>query len=326
MNADFEAMRVTQGALPVIDVSGLRSPDPEDRRAVGRALRSTCADKGFFYIRNHGVDPALQARVFQASEAFFNLPMEQKRRVDMKLSPANRGYDPLRGQTLEAGAPPDLKESYYVGEERGADDPKVIAGKFNHGANQWPDGVPDFRPAIEEYYRVMTELSALLMRGLALSLGLEEDYFEDFCVEPQAIVRLLHYPPKPANAAPNEKGCGAHTDFGGITLLLQDENEGLQVWNEHRRTWIHADPIPGTYVVNLGDMIARWTNDRYRSTLHRVVNLSGKERYSIPFFYSGNPDHEVRCLPGCLADGEQPRYAPVTVEQHIIEMYRRTYV
>lgn len=325
MNADFEAMRVTQGSLPVIDVSGLRSPDPEDRRAVGRALRSTCADKGFFYIRNHGVDPALQARVFQASEAFFNLPMEQKRRVDMKLSPANRGYDPLRGQTLEAGAPPDLKESYYVGEERGADDPKVIAGKFNHGANQWPDGVPDFRPAIEEYYRVMTELSALLMRGLALSLGLEEDYFGDFCVEPQAIVRLLHYPPQPANAAPNEKGCGAHTDFGGITLLLQDENEGLQVWNEHRRTWIHADPIPGTYVVNLGDMIARWTNDRYHSTLHRVVNLSGKERYSIPFFYSGNPDHEVRCLPGCLADGEQPRYAPVTVEQHIIEMYRRTY-
>ncbi len=325
MNADFEAMRVTQGSLPVIDVSGLGSPDPEDRRAVGRALRSTCADKGFFYIRNHGVDPALQARVFQASEAFFNLPMEQKRRVDMKLSPANRGYDPLRGQTLEAGTPPDLKESYYVGEERGADDPKVIAGKFNHGANQWPDGVPDFRPAIEEYYRVMTELSALLMRGLALSLGLEEDYFGDFCVEPQAIVRLLHYPPQPANAAPNEKGCGAHTDFGGITLLLQDENEGLQVWNEHRRTWIHADPIPGTYVVNLGDMIARWTNDRYHSTLHRVVNLSGKERYSIPFFYSGNPDHEVRCLPGCLADGEQPRYAPVTVEQHIIEMYRRTY-
>lgn len=325
MNADFEAMRVTQGALPVIDVSGLRSPAPEDRRAVGRALRSTCADKGFFYIRNHGVDPALQARVFQASEAFFNLPMEQKRRVDMKLSPANRGYDPLRGQTLEAGAPPDLKESYYVGEERGADDPKVIAGKFNHGANQWPDGVPDFRPAIEEYYRVMTELSALLMRGLALSLGLEEDYFEDFCVEPQAIVRLLHYPPQPANAAPNEKGCGAHTDFGGITLLLQDENEGLQVWNEHRHTWIHADPIPGTYVVNLGDMIARWTNDRYRSTLHRVVNLSGRERYSIPFFYSGNPDHEVRCLPGCLADGEQPKYPPVTVEQHIIEMYRRTY-
>ena len=325
MNADFEAMRVSQGALPIIDVSGLRSPDPAERRAVGRALRATCADKGFFYIRNHGVYPALQARVFDAARRFFHRPLEEKKRVEMALSPANRGYEPLRGQTLEAGAPPDLKESYYVGEERGPDDPKVKAGKFNHGPNQWPRGVEDFRPAIEAYYRAMNELSELIMRGLALSLDLDEHYFDDFCVDPQAIVRLLHYPPQPANPAPNEKGCGAHTDFGGITLLLQDDNPGLQVWNQARGTWIHADPVPGTYVVNLGDMIARWTNDRYRSTLHRVVNISGKERYSIPFFYSGNPDHQVRCLPGCLAEGERPKYPPVTVEEHLMEMYRRTY-
>ncbi|MCH2556256.1 MAG: isopenicillin N synthase family oxygenase [Alcanivorax sp.] len=325
MSTDFDALRVGQDALPIIDISGLRSPRAADRRAVGLALRAACTDKGFFYIREHGIDAALQARVFKASRAFFALPMEHKRRVDMAHSPANRGYDPLRGQTLEAGAPPDLKESYYIGEERGPDDPKVRAGKFNHGPNQWPAEVPDFRPAIEAYYRAMTALSERIMAGLALSLDLREDFFADFCVEPQAIVRLLHYPPQPANPAPNEKGCGAHTDFGGITLLLQDDNAGLQVWDEASGGWLHADPIPGTYVVNLGDMIARWTNDRYRSTVHRVVNVSGHERYSVPFFYSGNPDHEVRCLPGCLAQGEQPKYPPVTVEQHIIDMYRRTY-
>ncbi len=325
MSTDFDALRVGQDALPIIDISGLRSPRAADRRAVGLALRAACTDKGFFYIREHGIDAALQARVFEASRAFFALPMEHKRRVDMAHSPANRGYDPLRGQTLEAGAPPDLKESYYIGEERGPDDPKVRAGKFNHGPNQWPAEVPDFRPAIEAYYRAMTALSERIMAGLALSLDLQEDFFADFCVEPQAIVRLLHYPPQPANPAPNEKGCGAHTDFGGITLLLQDDNAGLQVWDEAGGGWLHADPIPGTYVVNLGDMIARWTNDRYRSTVHRVVNVSGHERYSVPFFYSGNPDHEVRCLPGCLAQDEQPKYPPVTVEQHIIDMYRRTY-
>lgn len=325
MPSEFEALRVSQGALPIIDISGLRSGDTSQRLAVASALRATCQDKGFFYIRNHGVDPALQERVFAAARAFFEQPLDVKMRVDKALSPANRGYEPLRNQTLEAGAPPDLKEGYYIGLELGDDHPAVRAGKFNQGANQWPDGVPDFRSAMQTYYTAMEQLSTLLMRGLALSLRLPEYYFDDFCTGGLATTRLLHYPPQPANPQANEKGCGAHTDWGGVTLLLQDDNPGLQVWNQTRQTWIHADPIPGTYVVNLGDMIARWTNDRYHSTLHRVVNISGRERYSVPFFYSGNPDHEVSCLPGCLQADEAPKYPPVTVEQHMIEMYRRTY-
>jgi isopenicillin N synthase-like dioxygenase len=138
------------------------------------------------------------------------------------------------------------------------------------------------------------------------------------------MVRLVHYPPQPANALPDEKGCGAHTDWGAFTFLLQDDAGGLQVWDQSDG-WVHATPIPGTFVVNIGDMLSRWTNDRYRSTRHRVVNLSGRDRISIPFFFMGPPDYPVTCIPTCLAPGETPRYPPTTPALHIAEMIRLTF-
>ena len=125
---------------------------------------------------------------------------------------------------------------------------------------------------------------------------------------------------------PAQRGAGAHTDFGGLTILLQDDAGGLQVWDDNQQIWLDVEPIPGTYNINLGDMFARWTNDMYRSTLHRVINnVSGGDRYSIPFFHAGNSDYVVDCLPGCCAAGEEPKYPPVTVEEHHREMYARTY-
>lgn len=315
---------MTDAALPVVDVSGLGSSDPEARAAVGRAIREACLDKGFMYVVRHGIDPGLRARVLEAAASFFALPVEQKMAVSMKASPCNRGYEEMGGQTLEAGAPPDLKESFYAGEDLGPDDPRVIAAKFNHGPNQWPEGQPEFREAMEAYFAVMEDLGARLMTGLALSLDLAEDRFAPFCREPMSTLRLIHYPPQPADPKPGEKGCGAHTDWGALTLLMQDDVGGLQVHDE-AAGWIDAPPIADSYVVNLGDMIARWTNDRYRSTLHRVVNLSGRERHSVPFFYSGNPDEPVECLPGCCSEADPPRHAPTTVEGHLREMYARTY-
>jgi isopenicillin N synthase-like dioxygenase len=320
-----EAARVSRATLPIIDVSDLGSQDIAAQRNVTAALHEACSSHGFFYIRNHGVPEPLVAAVFDEAERFFALPTAQKADVDKAKSSANRGYEPLSGQTLEAGAPPDLKEGFYIGPEIAADDPRVLAGKFNQGPNQWPAGLPGFRHAMESYFSEMLALGARLMGGLALSLNLSEDHFAAFCCEPIATLRLLHYPPQPANAAPGQKGAGAHTDFGGLTLLRQDDVGGLQVWDQASQGWIHADPVPGTYVVNLGDMIARWTNDRYRSTLHRVVNSSGRERYSVPFFFVGNPDHAVSCLPTCLSPGETAKYPPTTVEAHLREMYRRTY-
>jgi isopenicillin N synthase-like dioxygenase len=321
----LEAARVSVATLPIIDISGLSSAAIGDRKAVGAKLRAACLDKGFFYISHHGVPEDLVRDVFAESAAFFALPVDQKAEVDKARSKVNRGYEPLQGQTLEPGAPPDLKEGYYIGPEHTADDPRVIAGMFNHGANQWPAQRPRFRPVMEAYLNTMLELSARMMGGMALSLDLPEDYFAGYCSDAMATVRLLHYPPQPAHGNPDQKGAGAHTDFGGLTLLRQGDVGGLQVWDQGSGGWIHADPLPGTYVVNLGDMISRWTNDRYRSTVHRVVNASGRERYSVPFFYTGNYAYEVECIPTCLAPGEKPKYPPVSVEQHMREMYKRTY-
>lgn len=314
------------GALPIIDLTAMRGGSAADKAAVGQALRQACEHTGFFYISGHGIDPALIEQVFAQSQQFFAQPMDAKLATDKAQSTANRGYEKLGGQTLEPGMPPDLKEGFYIGEELAEDHPRVLAGRFNQGPNQWPEQLPAFRPAMQDYYDAMLALSERIMAGLALSLKLPEDFFADFCSEPLCTLRLLHYPPQPEKPLPGEKGCGAHTDFGGITILLLDDKPGLQVWDAKTDSWINAAPIPGTFVVNLGDMIARWTNDLYRSTLHRVVNTSGAERYSVPFFYSGAPEHEVRCLPVCLAEGETPKYPATTVEQHLQEMYRRTYV
>ncbi|MEV1293537.1 2OG-Fe(II) oxygenase family protein [Pseudonocardia sp. NPDC049635] len=200
--------------------------------------------------------------------------------------------------------------------------PEGDAG-MGFGPNLWPERA-EFREVLTEYHRRMTAVATLLMEGLALSLDLPADWFRDFCYDAAPSLRILHYPPQPANPQPGEKGAGAHTDWGGITLLAQDANGGLQVLGKDG--WIHADPIPGTFVVNLGDLMARWTNDRYRSTLHRVVNTSGAERYSMPFFFSGRPDAEIVTLPTCRTEGEPDRYPPTTPAQHTREKQQETYV
>ena len=326
MGAANLARAVDIASLPVIDVGGLSSSDPAIRARVGADLRAACLDKGFFYCAGHGVPQGLIDAAMAEIRTFFSRSLDDKMRFEKSASPCNRGYEVLGGQTLEAGAPPDRKEGYYIGLEMDPKDPRVVEGRFNRGPNIWPDDQPGFRPTLRAYFAALQDLGETLMRGLALSLFLPEDHFEDFCKDPLATLRLLHYPPQRPDAGVGEKGAGAHTDFGGLTILLQDDNGGLQVFDNGNGDWIEAAPIPGTFVVNLGDMIARWTNDRYRSTLHRVINSSGRERYSIPFFYVGNPDYEVRCIPTCLEVGESPKYPPLTVEDHLRTMYRQTYV
>jgi isopenicillin N synthase-like dioxygenase len=322
---DRTAVSVQQEALPVIDVSGLTSPNEATRKAVGEAIRSACLDKGFFYLVGHGIDQQIIDAAFTAARTFFDLPEDAKAALDKSVLGTYNGYDPLRGQVLEPGTAPDLKESFYIGEEVAPDDSRISAGKFGVEPNIWPTDLPDFRAATMTYFEEVLALARRVLKGLALSLDLPEDHFDGFATTPIATLRMIHYPPQsPTPDDPSEKGCGAHTDFGALTFLAQDQVGGLQVWDQDLG-WVHAAPIPGSFVVNLGDLIARWTNDTYHSTMHRVINQSGNERYSIPFFFNGNPDFDVQVLPSCLQPGQQPKYQPTTPALHLQECYARTY-
>jgi len=309
--------------LPVIDISDLRGTAAE-RRGVARELRTACTNTGFFYVTGHCVPAALIEQVFRQSQLFFAQPVEQKLALVTDKSPCRRGYEPLRVQTLEPGAPPDLKEGFQLGLDLPADHPAVRNDAINHGANQWPEHLPQFKDVMTSYMEEMMSVSRMLMMGLAVSLDLPEDYFDNFCDTPVTNLRLLHYPPQPPNPAAGEKGCGAHTDWGGITVLLQDGAGGLQVLSADG-SWIVPPPIAGTFVVNIGDLFARWTNNLYLSTVHRVINTSGRDRYSVPFFFDGRSDHLVSCIPTCCRAGESRRFADVTVRGHLEEMVRRTY-
>ncbi|XGV96949.1 MAG: isopenicillin N synthase family dioxygenase [Leptolyngbya sp. BL-A-14] len=312
---------VTFSQIPIIDLSGLRSPKLSDRQAVAAAIRHASHQVGFFYIANHGVPADAIADTFAQTKRFFDQPLAFRDTVAIARSPISRGYEAIGQQALDQN--PDLKEGYYIGVDRGRDDLLVQAGTPNHGANQWPN-LPGWREPLEAYFTLMLDLSTQLMRALALSLDLDEHYFDPMIDNSMSVLRLLHYPPHPANAMEHQLGCGAHTDWGSITILLQDQVGGLEVRNANGE-WIAAKPIPDTFVINLGDMMARWTNDYYQSTPHRVVNRSGKERYSIPFFFDPNYHALVECLPTCQSDGKPPKYAPITAGKHIMEMYRKTY-
>lgn len=243
----------------------------------------------------------------------------------------NRGYELLKSQILEEGTLPELKEGFYIGAEIPKTHPYFVHKKLNSGPNMWPSAaaLPDvagFRATAMDYYHRVVDLAADILRVLALTLDLPERWFDDFVQGAVATMRLLHYPSQPADSpAKLTRGIGAHTDFGTITLLLQDRVAGLQVYEHATGEWLDVTPTPGAFVVNLGNLMMRWSNDRYVSNLHRVINVSGEERYSIPVFFSGNPDFVVECLPNCRKEGEEAKYPPITVEQAVLGGYADSY-
>lgn len=311
--------------IPIIDLQDSFSGNRQRREAIAWEIHKAARDSGFFYVANHGIDQSLVDNAFDEARRFFEQPLDRKLDVSIENWPSLRGYDPMQAQTLDAGSPPDHKEAFYLGRDLGPDHPYVKQGIPNQGTNQWPEGLPGFREGIEAYYADKLDLGRHLMRLLALSLSLDEDFFDQAYVHPTATLRLHRYPPPPPNAAANSLGAGAHTDFGAITILAQDDCGGLEVENAAGE-WLRADPIAGTFVVNLGDMIKRWTNDLYHSNMHRVLNgNSVRDRYSFALFF--NPDHftRVECLPSCRPDQGEPKYEPCTSGAYVAERLRQSY-
>jgi isopenicillin N synthase-like dioxygenase len=278
--------------LPVIDMSPLFSRGASrERDAVANSISAACRDTGFFYASGHGIPAELIHQLYSASQRFFALPEPVKMKIAMaKGGSAWRGYFPVRGE-LTSGKP-DLKEGVYFGEELGRGDARVEAGVPLHGANLFPEDVPELKSAVLEFVAGAARAGHALMEGIAESLGLEPDYFAShYTAHPTLLFRVFHYPASTTTA--DEWGVGEHTDYGLLTLLAQDELGGLQV--KSRDGWIEAPPIPGTLVCNIGDMLDRLTRGLYRSTPHRVRNVSGKGRLSFPLFF--DPDFSSKIVP-----------------------------
>jgi isopenicillin N synthase-like dioxygenase len=313
-------------AIPVIDLRDALAPGAVRSGEVAREMRRAAMTSGFFYVRNHGIDPALVARQFELARELLDLPEATREALSMQKSPTLRGFENLGAQTLDAHARPDLKESFYCGMAYPDDHPHVLAGLQTYGHNQWPAELPAAPAVCETYIQSMVCLSRRLMQLLALSLDLPETYFDATSRDPMVTLRMVRYPAHPAAADERTFGAGAHTDWGAVTILAQDDHGGLEVRMPDGR-WEGATPVAGCFVVNLGDMIPRWTNDLYRSNPHRVRNLhsGGAPRYSIPFFYEPDYFARIEAVPGTVPAGETPRHAPCTAGEHLGEMYRKTY-
>ena len=321
------ARRVSATEIPVIDIAPFLQGDSSARLAVARRIGAACREIGFFYVVGHGVPPALIGRVYEQASRFFSLPDAQKAEIAIEKSSVHRGYFRLGGENLDPAkqkAGGDLKEGLKIGRDLAPDHPLVAAGTPLHGPNQWPGGLPGWRPVMEEYYRVMEALGRRLMHAFALALGLEETWFDRWLHTPMTTLGLLHYPPQKGRITEARLGAGAHTDFGCLTMLAQDEAGGLQV-RDASGQWLNAPPVAGSFVVNIGDMMERWTNGVFTSTLHRVINISGRERYSLPYFFDPDFNAEIVCLPTCRKPGEAPKYPPTTAGRHLLEMINASF-
>jgi len=286
--------------VPLIDVGALVDgvSGHAARRAVAERIGAACRESGFFYVVGHGVDAGLQAHLEALSRRFFALPVDDKMAIRMARGGAAwRGYFPVGGE-LTSGRP-DRKEGLYFGSELGPEHPLVRAGTPLHGPNLFPEEPPGLREAVLDYLAALTRLGHSLMAGLALSLDLEEDYFAArYTADPLVLFRIFNYPPGPGTAEDGRPawGVGEHTDYGVLTLLKQDSAGGLQVKSREGGSvrWVDAPPIDGSFVCNIGDMLDRMTRGVYRSTPHRVLNRSGRDRLSLPFFFDPGWSTEVR--------------------------------
>jgi isopenicillin N synthase-like dioxygenase len=316
--------------IPLLDVAAYLAGEPGALEAAAAELRFALENVGFFYLAGHGVPQPLLDRIFVETKRFHALPLDEK--MKLRLNRSNNGYMPLRGHaqrhtTLNKAPPkPNENESFFAKRERDPTDPDVIAKRDLRDPNQWPDNLPGFKETVLEYQDVMRRLLHRLLPVYARALDLPADYFTPFFHQGgEVTVRMIHYPPAtPDQVADDVFGTAAHTDRNMLTILAQGDTPGLQIMLPDG-TWIPAPILPGAFVVNSGDTLRRWTNERFLSTPHRVLNVSGRDRYSVPFFVSPEYDTVIQALPSCLGPDDPAKYPPVTMEVFTIEFLNRNY-
>jgi isopenicillin N synthase-like dioxygenase len=322
--------------VPVIDIAPFRDGDAAGKAAVARQVGQACRDIGFLIISGHGIDPALIERTDAVSRKFFDLPLEDKMAVVRPAMDVTRGYIPIETEAVAASrgekTAGDLNESFMIGPvDVDPSDPyytRPEAGKHFH-PNLWPAAPDGLRETYTAYYRAMGDLAARFMRIFALALELPEAFFDDKIDRHISRLRIRNYPEQATPPKPGQLRAGAHSDYGSLTILKAEANPGgLQVFNKEGE-WVDVPIMEGTYIVNLGELMARWTNDAWVSTLHRVVNppaehALGSRRQSIIFFHNPNYDADITCIPSCAGADNPPKYPPTTSGDHLRNQFVRT--
>ena len=314
--------------VPTVDLGRFVHGDAADRKEIAAETDRICADIGFLSIVGHGVSEEITQAVYESSRRFFRGPLDSKIKVAQPQPDVIRGYIGMGkaalGVTIGQATPPDLKETFSIGPQADPDVPYYSApGSRSHFApNIWPEDIPGFRQAWQAYWTAMTSLSEKMMRLFAHALDLDEHHFASATDRHISILSAMYYPDQPVPPRPGQLRAGAHTDFGTMTILRPDSAPGgLQVLTKGG-VFAPVKAPPGSFVLNIGDMMARWTNDRWVSTLHRVVNpppdaKMGAERLSIGFFHQPNYGAVVECLPGCQSADHPAKYPPVTAGDHL---------
>jgi len=313
------ARSVPESAIPVIDL-GARSDDSSTvYRELADAFLNAAQTVGFFYVRNHGVGAPLIEETFALAREFFS--REESAKAQVRISERHRGFLTVGQAKMQGSATVDLKESFIWGREYGPVALRQLADNPLIGRNRWPDFVPGMPSILNRYFEACVGLGEKLLKVFAAALEVDPDYFTSAFERTVSRGSILYYPPQPPHYGDGQFGVAPHTDYGCLTLLYQDETGGLQVLARDG-TWVAAAPIPGTYVVNVGDLLARWTNDRFRSTPHRVVNTSGRARQSIAVFV--DPDFDTRIAP-VVRNGEAAHYPVTTCGDYILGRFDQSF-
>jgi isopenicillin N synthase-like dioxygenase len=317
----FKAMAVKDAeavtrAIPVIDFGPAFRGEPGGLEAVAREVRRASQEIGFFYLAGHGVPAAVVDAAFAASREFHALPDAVKRAL--AINENNIGYlapnESIQGaSTVHKATRPNFNESFFISHDREPEHPAIVGGETLRGRNQWPEGHAEMRAAMVAYFKTLEAVGEKMLPVLARALDLPADWFAPFFAgEAHINLRFLHYPPQ-AVEDDEQFGQGPHTDNSFITILARTEVPGLAV------------RLPRTFLVNLGNMMKRWSNDRFLSTPHGVLNDSGTDRYSIAFFYSPNVDSVIECVPSCTNANDPPRYAPAVYRDLVLAFYNANY-
>ncbi|NNF80310.1 MAG: isopenicillin N synthase family oxygenase [Rhizobiales bacterium] len=303
--------RLDFSEIPQIDVGVLLAGDSTD--GLIDALESACTDVGFFYVHNHGVAPELISELREQASLYFNQPMADK--MKLAITPQMRGYLPLDYSSYEGEerAAKSHQEGFWVGYDR-----PLSSERAMEGPNVWPDYPPGLKTAMLNYFEAVERLSVALQRGFAMALGLGETGLDAHFIDPMSLLKLNHYPPQDAPESVKHIGVVPHSDSGAFTILWQDDGEGLEIENKNGE-WIGAPSIPDTFVINIGNVMQIWTDGRFSSTPHRVINRGGRDRYSIPFFVNPGRDAPIGPLENQAAEPAEP------FSKYIQERLRRTF-